>query len=128
MNINLTLLAQAAHFVIAYLIITKIVLKPAMAIFNKEKEKEQRLEKSILEAKVKVQEKQDHKNERWQICQRYFKYHQPKNVFESPKIRFDKIEIKQIKEPNQKELANIAEKISKKVINYVIKDKVKPHG
>lgn len=120
MNINLTLLIQAINFIIAYFIITKIVLKPAIEVFAKETEIDQKLHQSIEIAKEKVNKKEAFKQERWQVCQRYFKQHQPESEFKITETKIGKIELKRFKIPNSQTLENLAKDISTKIKDKLI--------
>lgn len=77
MTINLTLVMQAFHFFIAYGIVSRLVLKPALRLIKKEKATNKALLDEILAQQSLLVTKQEYKRESWHLCQRYFNEHKP---------------------------------------------------
>jgi ribosomal protein S7 len=76
-TVNITLFVQILHFLIAYLLISRLVLKPGLVLVRREQQdKEQALHQVAVEQAVAAQ-KQETKHQRWQLCQDYFSEHKP---------------------------------------------------
>lgn len=77
MELNLTLAVQAVNFLCAYIILQRVLLKPAMACIEAERAYRAALESAIADRKVIVEQKQAEQEERWRVCQRNFAAHEP---------------------------------------------------
>ena len=62
---DITLLLQATHFFIAYYVLRTYVFYPAMAILNKEEERDEKLQEKIRDALVKRKVSTGYMQERW---------------------------------------------------------------
>lgn len=71
-EINLTLLVQAFHFFVAYLLIRYLFLEPILQIIYQKEKKEHDLIASIARHKQNVAVKEQDKKNIWKHCQRYF--------------------------------------------------------
>lgn len=122
MNLNITLVVQAINFVIAYHIITKILLKPAVKRIIQEKAEDKALEDRITAEVSQRDAYLAYKNERWQECQRYFKHHIPTLVRNNNYKNYQSFSIL---EPafNDKELEKAAHMIAKDLKNKIINSK-----
>jgi hypothetical protein len=79
-TINVTLIVQIIHFFIAYLLISRLVLKPGLVLVRQEQhEKKQALQRVTVEQE-RIAQKQEAKRQRWQLCQDYFNEHKPSQV------------------------------------------------
>jgi len=79
-TINITLIVQIIHFLIAYQLISRLVLKPGLALVRQEQnEKKQALQRVAAEQAIAAQ-KQETKRQRWRLCQYYFSEHKPSQV------------------------------------------------
>lgn len=76
-SINLTLFIQIAHFVIAYALISKFLLKPGYAALKSDHERTRQLKALVAGEQEKLAEKQEYKKRRWQLCQNYFYANRP---------------------------------------------------
>lgn len=77
MNINLTLLVQIGHFCFAYVIISKLLIKPAYNLLQSERSKILKLKQQISYEQEVLAVSQDYKLQTWQECQRYFHSYRP---------------------------------------------------
>lgn len=77
MTINLTLVVQIIHFIIAYFIISRILLKPAIAIIKDEKKERDDFSRLILNTEADIKSKELLKKSLWQGSLRQFKASQP---------------------------------------------------
>jgi hypothetical protein len=82
MNLNLTLFVQMGNFFIAYLLISKMLLKPGLAVLQASDARRQQLRTYVMEEQERLLVNKNHKLELWRACQRYFKTHQPQVVLE----------------------------------------------
>ena len=106
MNINLTVLVQVVHFFIAYLILTRLVLKPTLAILNEEESLKDEKRGMIATQQNVVASLMLHKQQQWYNCFKYFKKNTPN------KIKMPTIDIGQIIKPvelNRSEKEDIAQ-------------------
>jgi hypothetical protein len=116
MNFNITFFIQAFHFFIAYIILTRILLKPAVSLFAQEKKHQDRLMQEIAHERMRLTDAQEDKHKRWLYCQRSFKEHAP-----TLDVSTSTTEYKAIEKPDidAKELHHISKKAS-----AVLKDKI----
>ena len=64
--LNMTLLAQAVHFGIAYIILDRIMLRPGARLIITERQQAATLQMLIADATEKVAEKSAHNEREWQ--------------------------------------------------------------
>ena len=76
-EINLTLLIQAFHFLCAYLLIRFLFLKPISRIIYKEEQEHHTVLASLIKQKEQVSAIEQEKKRIWNTCQRYFAAHTP---------------------------------------------------
>lgn len=121
MNINLTLLLQVIHFFIAYIIITKLLLKPALASIRSGEQLFKELNALVLTEKNNLQEKQLYKQKIWQSYQNSFRQNSPKVFEEEQLIEPGKIKINKIENLSDDKLQKLSQEITnalkQKVIN-----------
>ena len=72
MTINFTLIIQFVHFFIAYLIISKIFLKPAIAVIQEEEKRENQLLSFAESEKLAIKEKEAYKDLLWRKSHKQF--------------------------------------------------------
>ncbi len=77
MNINLTLLVQAGNFFLAYVCISRFLLKPAYTALKAERAQETVLRQQILHEQQQLSIKQAQQRMVWQECHYYFMQHKP---------------------------------------------------
>ena len=105
MEINSTLFVQCVHFIIAYILIKKFLLRPAYMFIKNEHDKRQRLIGLIDKRQEVVANKQDILHTQWQHYVHSFSVHTPDItdrelhlfMFDAPKYRpvmFDSAVIK----------------------------------
>lgn len=75
--VNLTLLAQVINFIIAYLLITRLFLKPGYKALKVEEDRLRQLHDAVTDEQQVLAQKEFYKKERWRICQNYFVAHRP---------------------------------------------------
>lgn len=75
--INLTLVVQIGHFIIAYVLMRTFFLKPGYALVKQELDEKARLQQSLIDQETVVADTQLVKSERWRTCQTYFSEHKP---------------------------------------------------
>ena len=77
MNINFTLVVQAINFLIAYVLINKLLLRPVINLINKEEEIEKNTNFDMVKAKEELEETQNIKLQKWQKFQKKFSKDSP---------------------------------------------------
>ena len=77
MNLNLTLLVQALHFFIAYMLIERLLFKPVLKAMNDDEEQLHTLRVELEAEKTTMQEIKHTKEIKWQECRAYFALHRP---------------------------------------------------
>lgn len=122
MNINLTLFVQIFNFLIAYFIISRFFLKPALTLVQVDINRNQSLLSSITKEDQKLFEKQNLKKSNWKIFQNYFFSNKPdlSKTSEFIEVKFKQLEKKEDLDKNQ--IDQIATKISNELKSKVIHD------
>lgn len=77
MTINFTLIIQFLHFFIAYLIISRILLKPAIAIIQQEKKTENQLLLFAQSEELAIKEKKAYQDVLWKNAFNEFSVNKP---------------------------------------------------
>lgn len=72
MNINLTLLIQVIYFFIVYLLIERLLLRPAVAIILKEDQEHLKLQGTVAFNKEQLRQQELEKNKAWRVMQQLF--------------------------------------------------------
>lgn len=83
MSINFTLLIQIFHFFVAYLIISKILLKRAIGVIQMEEKIEGRFQSLIKSEEFTISKKETEKNFLWANSLQQFELQKPKLDVES---------------------------------------------
>ena len=78
MTINLTLLVQMAHFILAYIIITRLLLRPGYAAVKSDLNRVRQVRSRIVARQELIAHKQMYKRTRWELFQDYFFKQKPK--------------------------------------------------
>lgn len=86
--INLTLVVQIFHFLIAYLILSRLLLKPAVSIIQGEEKKEEVLISNAKVEQKNIQEKEIHKEEFWKKSLEEFEKAKPETEKAFKKEKF----------------------------------------
>ena len=76
-NVNFTLIIQGLNFLIAYVLINKLLLKPAIKIINQEEVLEQSLQLDLEKAKKNLEVIKNLKREKWERFQKHFSQNSP---------------------------------------------------
>ncbi len=72
MNINATLIIQAINFLIAYLLLRTILLKPAIHVIQADQLAQDNQHKAIAEGEKRAAQKEQEKEKAWRGYQYYF--------------------------------------------------------
>ena len=91
MDVNATILVQIVNFLIAYVIIRHLLLKPAVTVILQEEEHQASLDKKLRALEATNKSKEEKLSSEWATCQQEFKKHAPavlesqqKTAIESP--------------------------------------------
>lgn len=76
-SLNATLIVQAIHFFIAYLILRFLLFRPALALINKERSAIEQVHYTIGQTKEHLTEQQLVLREEWQACRDFFAQNRP---------------------------------------------------
>lgn len=77
MDINLTLVIQSVNFFIAYGIIRKFLLEPAVQVIKKEQAQQEKLNVVIRQQEEHMVLRGNERQKYWQACREYFRDHRP---------------------------------------------------
>lgn len=119
MNINATIIVQACNFLIAYLIIKRILLKPALHEIHEQEAEVKLLRSAAHREKERFEETQAERLCNWDACRAYFKrnvpqplpqeYHVFRNI--TPRVYQDRIS------PEQR--AECVRELSDRIVDHV---------
>ncbi len=84
--INLTLVVQIGHFILAYLLISRFFLKPGFEAVMRDTERLARLKDSLVHQEGIVAHTQEDKTARWRRCQVYFSDKKPSLKVITPSV------------------------------------------
>ena len=76
-TINLTLLVQMAHFLCAYIIITRLFLRPGYQAVVEDNQRFNHIRSRVVAHQELIAHKQAHKRTRWRLFQDYFHKQKP---------------------------------------------------
>ncbi len=77
MEINATIIVQAIHFALAYVILKNLFFTPAVRIVLCDREKEQAIQDQIAACRTAVQKTKQAMNMQWQVYQREYVQQMP---------------------------------------------------
>lgn len=121
MTINLTLLFQVAHFLIAYALITRLFLKPGYLALKEDENRMRQLKGALIEEQERLAQKELYKKERWRVCQNYFSVHRPPIIEERGGLRSTEA-VAPLGDLTSEQLAKTAQDVSKKLKERLIND------
>jgi len=117
MNVNATIIVQAVHFLFAYFVISRFLLRPVTAVIFRERAYQKQLEDAIENEKQVCVHKQEQQKNQWDMFQREWLKHVP--LFrgyvkkEQPELGIKKISLK--RDVLQDEAQRMAAHIKKRV-------------
>lgn len=121
MTLNLTLVIQVAHFLIAYMLLSRFLFRPGYEFLKADENRLQQLKTLIVVEQEKLAEKQEYKRKRWQHCQNYFSLNRPQIEREMLGLRSTQ-SIEQLPTFTQKEIEEAATTISRTIREQVLRD------
>ncbi len=77
MNVNATLVIQAINFSIAYILLRKFLLKPAVAVMQHEQQEQESVKIVIAQQEQSLILKENERQKNWHNCRAYFKENRP---------------------------------------------------
>ena len=80
MNINFTLVVQLINFFIAYILIERLLLRPAVAIIREEDEERFKLQNLVAFNKERLEQKEFDKQQEWRSLQEIFAKSIPRTI------------------------------------------------
>ncbi len=121
MTLNLTLVVQIAHFLIAYALLSRFFLRPGYRAVKSDENRLRQLRAAIITEQKRLAEKQEYKRNAWVHCQHYFYQHRP--VFEVEKRGVQSTQaLEPLPEITQQELETLAAALSGAVKKQVLRD------
>ncbi len=118
MSINLTLLVQIVHFMLAYVIITRLFLRPGYAAVKSDLNRVRQLRNRIVARQELIAHKQTYKRTRWELFQDYF-YKQKPEISKELLVSYPQKEI-MYKPLTQEELSSLSDEISTAIKKKVL--------
>ena len=80
MNVNITIFIQIVNFLIAYLIIRTLLLKPTVAVILQDEKHRAELDQTLNAIETINQKKEETLDHDWQQCKQEFKKHAPQAI------------------------------------------------
>lgn len=119
--INLTLAVQVINFLVAYVLITRLFLKPGYRALQADQDRMRQLRGLLVQEQDILAQKELSKEERWRSCQNYFSANRPavQEVVGGMKST-DAVE--PLHDISQTQLALSAKDISKKLESGLLND------
>ena len=77
MNINATLVIQAINFFIFYMVFSKFLLKPAIAIIRHDEQEQESVKNVISQQEQSLMLKEKERQKHWHNCRVHFKKNRP---------------------------------------------------
>ena len=119
MNVNATLIVQAINFGIAYMVISRYFLRPALELIETDEKNQKHLRHLLVTEQTNLGQLKQHKKELWVNFQNYFNLTKPAVFYLFPHKFFTSV-ANYPKPKNKEELNDIAESISSKLKEKVI--------
>jgi hypothetical protein len=120
MNINLTLVVQIIHFLGASFVIKRFLLRPGYEAIKADEDRLRQIRGLIAAQQSVIAQRQEHKRQRWTICQNYFSQNRPILEKEQPLFGPRKV-LTALSTPSAEELEQLAQgmvpQLQKKVLN-----------
>lgn len=119
MAINLTLLVQIVHFIIAYILITRFLLRSGYKAVKSDANRDRQLKSRIVARQELIAHKQMYKKSRWELFQDYFSKQKPqisKPVWVSHPAKIDE----ELPELSPKELDALSDQIAAAIKKKVV--------
>ena len=110
LSVNLTLLVQIANFLVAYVLINRLLSKPGYEVVAADKQQQKQLESSIVARQELIAHKQLYKADRWKLFQDHF--HKQKPSVKRVHAEAYPIDDVQMQELSQEQLQRLSTKIS----------------
>lgn len=80
MDLNVTILIQIVNFIIAYIIIRTLLLKPTVAVILQEEEHRAKLDETLHSIETANKSKEDTLAREWDSCKKQFEEHSPEVI------------------------------------------------
>lgn len=123
MEINFTLVVQAANFCVAYLLMRWLFFKPVIEVIQQDSAKRAQLVDSIAEHQAKVAEHEQQNHADWQACREYFSCHTPDVTRQSLYIFRDLAPTFHIESLSQEKMGALSQDMTQNLLA-----KVRAHG
>ncbi len=121
LTINLTLIVQIVHFLIAYVLISKFFLRPGYEAVKSDENRLRQIRSLIEEEQQHVAAKELKKRSRWQACQQYF--HKNRPIVETQSVGLVPLSHQApFPEPSEKELKELAHDVSMSLKEKMLHD------
>lgn len=121
MTLNATLFLQIFHFILAYFILDRLLLRKAVDIIQKEQADQEALMNGIQKERDAVAEKQEQKQIDWQRYQNQFMEKIPQPIIQPKLTLFEKKTVS-IPEVSENEINRYAHELKSLLIEKVTND------
>ncbi len=118
MEINATLIVQAFHFFVAYLLFRTLFFRPAVKAIQEEQQEKDGLKSVLAEREVALEKKSEEKKRAWQKAQEQFAQATPP-VVGSRVERIDVEPAEAAELPSNDEIESLAEDVKQVIIKKV---------
>ena len=117
MVINITILIQIVNFIVAYVIIRTLLLKPVVAIILQAEEHRADLDESIANIAKANKAKEETMARHWAACKQEFGEHAPQIAEAELALRTEKIvELQEIPELDKKSVEPMADGVADELV------------
>jgi hypothetical protein len=121
MTLNLTVAVQIVHFLIAYFLLTRYLLRPGYEFLKAEENRLHQLKSAVIGEQEKLSSKKEYKRKRWEHCQNYFALNRPQ--LEEEHGGFKSTEgIEQLPSFSENDLARVSVDIIRSLKDKVLHD------
>lgn len=121
LSINLTLVIQMINFLIAYVLINSLFLKPGYRTLKADEDRMRQLRGALVHEQGVLAQKELFKKDRWRSCQNYFSSNRPEAHEVAGGMRSTEA-VEPLHDISQAEIHKAAREISKELESRLLND------
>lgn len=120
MTISIALFIQIINFIIAYIIIRTLLLKPAVSEILQEEEHQARLQEAVNNTTQGNKAKEQTLESKWASCKNIFSEKSPEVIQTEKELRtISEAKFPELQEPSLKEIESMANRISDNLVERI---------
>lgn len=117
-SVNLTLVVQISNFLVAYVIVRNLLLRPALDVIEQEEQLQAQALKTIDMYLRSNGAKEDTMSRRWKSCQKEFEDQSPRTA-QLKGLKVTRDEKQEFQMPDEKEIEIMTEKLAREIAQEV---------